>query len=77
MHACDQPKVGVVMGSSSDWEVMKNAVQVLRDKFDSGAGTDQQRGVPGESRKKLVCEADRRICDGDRAAADLCRPVCG
>lgn len=31
MHTCDNPKVGVVMGSSSDWEVMKNAVQVLRD----------------------------------------------
>ena len=31
MHTSDHPKVGVVMGSSSDWEVMKNAVQVLRD----------------------------------------------
>ena len=31
MHTSDNPKVGVVMGSSSDWEVMKNAVQVLRD----------------------------------------------
>ncbi|GLR27182.1 5-(carboxyamino)imidazole ribonucleotide mutase [Limnobacter litoralis] len=31
MHTCDKPLVGVVMGSSSDWEVMKNAVQVLRD----------------------------------------------
>ena len=31
LHASDQPKVGVVMGSSSDWDVMKNAVQVLRD----------------------------------------------
>lgn len=30
-HACDAPKVGVVMGSDSDWGVMKNAVQVLRD----------------------------------------------
>jgi 5-(carboxyamino)imidazole ribonucleotide mutase len=30
-HICDHPKVGVVMGSSSDWEVMKNAVQVLHD----------------------------------------------
>lgn len=27
----DQPLVGVVMGSSSDWEVMKNAVKVLHD----------------------------------------------
>ena len=25
------PLVGVVMGSSSDWEVMKHAVGVLRD----------------------------------------------
>ncbi|WP_394673628.1 5-(carboxyamino)imidazole ribonucleotide mutase [Limnobacter sp.] len=31
LHTSDHPKVGVVMGSSSDWEVMKNAVQVLRD----------------------------------------------
>lgn len=31
LHSCDHPQVGVVMGSSSDWEVMKNAVQVLRD----------------------------------------------
>jgi 5-(carboxyamino)imidazole ribonucleotide mutase len=31
MHTSEHPKVGVVMGSSSDWEVMKNAVQVLRD----------------------------------------------
>lgn len=31
MHRSAHPKVGVVMGSSSDWEVMKNAVQVLRD----------------------------------------------
>jgi 5-(carboxyamino)imidazole ribonucleotide mutase len=30
-HCCDAPKVGVVMGSSSDWEVMKHAVQVLID----------------------------------------------
>ena len=30
-HSCDNPKVGVVMGSASDWEVMKNAVQVLRE----------------------------------------------
>lgn len=30
-HSSEHPKVGVVMGSSSDWEVMKNAVQVLRD----------------------------------------------
>lgn len=28
----DQPVVGVIMGSSSDWEVMKNAAQVL-DEF--------------------------------------------
>lgn len=25
------PRVGVVMGSNSDWEVMKNAVEVLKD----------------------------------------------
>lgn len=31
MHRSDHPKVGVVMGSASDWEVMKNAVQVLHD----------------------------------------------
>lgn len=31
MHTSENPKVGVVMGSSSDWDVMKNAVQVLRD----------------------------------------------
>ena len=31
MHTSDTPLVGVVMGSSSDWEVMRNAVQVLRD----------------------------------------------
>lgn len=31
MHSSDTPLVGVVMGSSSDWEVMRNAVQVLRD----------------------------------------------
>lgn len=31
MHSSEHPQVGVVMGSSSDWEVMKNAVQVLRD----------------------------------------------
>lgn len=31
MHSSNTPLVGVVMGSSSDWEVMKNAVQVLRD----------------------------------------------
>ncbi|AII50914.1 5-(carboxyamino)imidazole ribonucleotide mutase [Hymenobacter sp. APR13] len=27
--AADQPLVGVVMGSSSDWETMKHAVQIL------------------------------------------------
>ncbi|MDX1668636.1 MAG: 5-(carboxyamino)imidazole ribonucleotide mutase [Limnobacter sp.] len=31
MHTSDTPLVGVVMGSSSDWEVMRNAVQILRD----------------------------------------------
>lgn len=31
LHSSENPRVGVVMGSSSDWEVMKNAVQVLRD----------------------------------------------
>jgi phosphoribosylaminoimidazole-succinocarboxamide synthase len=29
-HACDKPVVGVVMGSSSDWDVMKHAVAVLQ-----------------------------------------------
>ncbi len=29
-HRCDKPLVGVVMGSSSDWEVMKHAVQMLQ-----------------------------------------------
>jgi 5-(carboxyamino)imidazole ribonucleotide mutase len=30
-HTHDAPVVGVLMGSSSDWEVMKNAVAVLRE----------------------------------------------
>jgi 5-(carboxyamino)imidazole ribonucleotide mutase len=31
MHTSANPQVGVVMGSASDWDVMKHAVQVLRD----------------------------------------------
>ena len=31
MHSSETPLVGVLMGSSSDWEVMRNAVQILRD----------------------------------------------
>ncbi|PTB18587.1 5-(carboxyamino)imidazole ribonucleotide mutase [Trinickia symbiotica] len=30
-HQHDSPLVGVLMGSSSDWDVMKHAVSVLRD----------------------------------------------
>ncbi len=37
--AADQPLVGVVMGSNSDWEVMKHAVQHLAD-----------LGIPHETR---------------------------
>jgi 5-(carboxyamino)imidazole ribonucleotide mutase len=29
-HSSDHPRVGVVMGSSSDWDVMKNAVEILQ-----------------------------------------------
>ncbi|HEX4856306.1 MAG TPA: AIR carboxylase family protein, partial [Limnobacter sp.] len=38
-HSNDHPKVGVVMGSSSDWDVMKNAVEML-----------QNFGIPYEAR---------------------------
>ncbi|RZF27779.1 5-(carboxyamino)imidazole ribonucleotide mutase [Paraburkholderia sp. UYCP14C] len=38
-HMHDAPVVGVLMGSSSDWEVMKNAVAVL-----------QEFGVPYEAK---------------------------
>jgi 5-(carboxyamino)imidazole ribonucleotide mutase len=31
MKTLDKPIVGVVMGSSSDWEIMKNAVAILQD----------------------------------------------
>ena len=27
----EQPLVGILMGSNSDWEVMKNAAQMLKD----------------------------------------------
>ena len=30
-HSHDAPLVGVLMGSSSDWDVMKNAVAILRE----------------------------------------------
>jgi 5-(carboxyamino)imidazole ribonucleotide mutase len=30
-HTHDKPLVGVLMGSSSDWEVMKNAVAILQE----------------------------------------------
>jgi 5-(carboxyamino)imidazole ribonucleotide mutase len=38
-HTHDAPVVGVLMGSSSDWEVMKNAVAIL-----------QEFGVPYEAK---------------------------
>ncbi|WP_144112011.1 5-(carboxyamino)imidazole ribonucleotide mutase [Paraburkholderia sp. BCC1886] len=38
-HTHDAPLVGVLMGSSSDWEVMKNAVAIL-----------QEFGVPYEAK---------------------------
>ena len=38
-HAHDAPLVGVLMGSSSDWDVMKNAVAIL-----------QEFGVPYEAK---------------------------
>src|ERR1700754_2160266 len=38
-HAHGAPLVGVLMGSSSDWEVMKNAVAIL-----------QEFGVPYEAK---------------------------
>lgn len=31
MKTLDKPIVGVVMGSSSDWEIMKNAVAILQE----------------------------------------------
>ncbi len=31
VKACDKPLIGIVMGSNSDWDVMKNACQQLRD----------------------------------------------
>jgi 5-(carboxyamino)imidazole ribonucleotide mutase len=31
MKTLDKPIVGIVMGSSSDWEIMKNAVSILQD----------------------------------------------
>ncbi len=31
MKTLDKPIVGIVMGSSSDWEIMKNAVTILQD----------------------------------------------
>jgi 5-(carboxyamino)imidazole ribonucleotide mutase len=31
MKTLDKPIVGIVMGSSSDWEIMKNAVAILQD----------------------------------------------
>jgi 5-(carboxyamino)imidazole ribonucleotide mutase len=39
VHTHDKPLVGVLMGSSSDWDVMKNAVAIL-----------QEFGVPYEAK---------------------------
>jgi 5-(carboxyamino)imidazole ribonucleotide mutase len=55
----DRPLVGVIMGSDSDWPVMSEAVQALRD-----------FGVPHEAHVVSAHRSPREMLDYAAAAAD-------
>ena len=58
-HSHDAPLVGVLMGSSSDWDVMKNAVAML-----------QEFGVPYEAKVVSAHRMPDEMLAYGREAAD-------
>jgi len=45
---CEQPLVGIIMGSQSDWATMEHAANTLRDlgvAFENGSASCRERGL--------------------------------
>lgn len=55
----DAPKVGIIMGSTSDWETMRHAARVL-----------EELGVPHETRVVSAHRTPQRLYDYAMGAAD-------
>ena len=63
------PVVGVVMGSSSDWDTMRNAAEILAA-WDALASTFV-KVMPRDYKRVLLAEARARVENREPAFAEL------